>query len=98
MLTPDEIWYGADILTMDASRPKAEAIAIKDGRILAVGGDADVLNLAGPGTKLNNMHGRFMMPGLVESHTHALWGACRDLLEWHCQTNLTGKRLILNSG
>ena len=53
MLTPDEIWYGADILTMDASRPKAEAIAIKDGRILAVGGDADVLNLAGPGTKLN---------------------------------------------
>ena len=81
MLTPDEIWYGADILTMDASRPKAEAIAIKDGRILAVGGDADVLNLAGPGTKLNNMHGRFMMPGLVESHTHALWGACRDLFD-----------------
>lgn len=81
MQIADEIWHGADILTMDPARPKAEAIAIKDGRILAVGHDTDVLNLAGPGTKLNNMYGRFMMPGLVESHAHALWGACRDLFD-----------------
>ena len=46
MLIPDDIWYGADILTVDAVRPKAEVIAIKDGRILAVGHDAGVLNLA----------------------------------------------------
>tara|TARA_B110000259_G_scaffold168753_1_gene198075 strand:+ start:214 stop:357 length:144 start_codon:yes stop_codon:yes gene_type:complete len=46
MLIPDDIWYGADILTVDAARPKAEAIAIKDVRILAVGRDAGVLNLA----------------------------------------------------
>ena len=81
MLTPDEIWHGANILTMDSACPKAEAIAIRDGRILAVGRDSDVLNLVGAGTRLHNMHGRFIMPGLVESHTHALWGACRDLFD-----------------
>ena len=46
MLIPDDIWYGADILTVDAARSKAEAIAIKDVRILAVGRDAGMLNLA----------------------------------------------------
>tara|TARA_B100000780_G_scaffold271900_1_gene233332 strand:- start:12013 stop:13659 length:1647 start_codon:yes stop_codon:yes gene_type:complete len=94
MLIPDDIWYGADILTMDAARPKAEAIAVKDGRILAVGRDADVLNLAGLGTKLNNMHGCFMMPGLVESHTHALWGACRDLFDVYVGYQATLNQLL----
>jgi len=71
----------------------AEAIAIKDGRILAIGSDQEVLNLVGPGTKTTNLYGRFVMPGLVESHTHALWGACRDLFDVYVGYNATFEML-----
>ena len=77
----DEIWTGGTILTMDPSNPMAEAIAVTEGKITAVGRSADVANLTGPGTTTHQLHGRFVMPGLVESHTHALWGACRNLFD-----------------
>jgi predicted amidohydrolase YtcJ len=90
----DQIYQGGNILTMDANMLNAEAIAIKDGRILAIGSDQEVLNLAGPCTKTTNLYGRFVMPGLVESHTHALWGACRDLFDVYVGYNATFKMLI----
>ncbi len=77
----DEIWTGGTVLTMDASNPRAEALAVKDGRLVAVGSASDVMNLSGPGTKVHDLDGQFVMPGLVESHTHALWGACRMLFD-----------------
>lgn len=81
MLHADQIWHNASILTMDSHNAWAGALAVKDGKVLAVGRGSDVLNLAGPGTIRHDMHGRFIMPGLVDSHTHALWGACRDLFD-----------------
>ncbi len=80
-LTADAIWTGGRVMTMDPARPWAEALAVKDGRLIAVGSDSDVAHLAGPGTTAEALHGRFVMPGLVESHTHALWGACRTLFD-----------------
>ena len=77
----DEIWSGGTILTMDPVNPRAEALAVKRGRLIAVGRAPDVSNLVGPGTKVHALHGQFVMPGLVESHTHALWGACRTLFD-----------------
>ena len=77
----DTIWTGGDILTMDPSRPSAQAMAASAGRIIAVGSDAEIEALAGPGTRRVALHGRFVMPGLVESHTHALWGGCRELFD-----------------
>ena len=81
MAQADDIWTGGTILTMDPALPRAEALAIKEGRLMAIGTEADVLPLSGPDTKIHRLHGRFMMPGLVESHTHALWGACRTLYD-----------------
>lgn len=77
----DTIWHSAIIETMDPKLPRAQAMAAAQGRIIAIGSDQDVLNLAGPDTKLCDMHGRYILPGLVESHSHALWGACRDLFD-----------------
>jgi predicted amidohydrolase YtcJ len=79
--TPDEILTGGTVLTMDSKTPFATAIALAGGRILAVGTDAEIKALAGAGTKHTHLHGRHIMPGLIESHTHALWGACRDLFD-----------------
>ncbi|MGB1178867.1 MAG: amidohydrolase family protein, partial [Lentibacter algarum] len=79
--TPDEILTGGTVLTMDSNTPFATAIALAGGRILAVGTDAEIKAVAGAGTKHTHLHGRHIMPGLIESHTHALWGACRDLFD-----------------
>lgn len=72
----DMIITHAKVLTMDATRPTAEAVALDQGRILAVGTNAEVEAMAGPGTKRINAGGRTVLPGFVESHLHlALGGA-----------------------
>ncbi len=77
----DDIWLGGHIETLDPANPTAEAVAVKDGRILAVGKGSDVLNLGGAGTRRRSLADRYVMPGLVESHAHALWGSCRELFD-----------------
>lgn len=94
MTHADHIYQGGNILTMDANMPNAEAIAIKNGRIFAIGSDQEILNLSGPGTKTTKLYGQFVMPGLVESHTHALWGACRNLFDVYVGYNATFEILI----
>ena len=78
---PDLILHGGAIRTLHPAQPRAEALAVAGGRIVAVGRDADVAALAGPGTRVVALHGRTVWPGLIDSHTHGLWGACRDLFE-----------------
>jgi predicted amidohydrolase YtcJ len=51
-------------------RPAATAIAVRDGRIVAVGSDASVLRLRGAATTVRDLHGRTVLPGLVDAHTH----------------------------
>lgn len=78
---PDLILTDAAIRTLTPDRPFAQALAVAGGKVLAVGAAADVLALSGPGTRVVPMAGRTVMPGLIDSHTHGLWGACRDLFE-----------------
>jgi predicted amidohydrolase YtcJ len=76
------IYEQATILTMQPGALHAEAMAVDaTGRVMAVGTSEDIAVLAGPGTHRQSLHGAFVMPGLIESHTHALWGACRDLFD-----------------
>ena len=49
--TPDVIFHNGRITTLDRAKPLASAVAIKDGRFVAVGTDAEVMALAGPGTR-----------------------------------------------
>ena len=62
----DIIYSGGPILTMDDGRLRAEAVAVKDGKIVAVGAMAEVKALAGPATKTVDLAGRTMIPGFVE--------------------------------
>jgi len=64
----------ARVLTMDPALPRAEAVAIGGGRILAVGSRAEVEALAGPGTRVVDAGGRTLLPGFVESHLHLVLG------------------------
>jgi len=66
----DRILVGGRILTVDAQDRVAEAIAIRDGRILAVGTTDEIERLAGPGTERIDLAGRTATPGLIDAHAH----------------------------
>ena len=70
----DLIVTDARVLTMDPSHPKAEALAIKDGKILAVGSKADIEVLAGPKTRIISARNATVLPGFIESHMHLFGG------------------------
>jgi predicted amidohydrolase YtcJ len=66
----DLIYSGGPILTMNDATPSAEAVAVRAGRILAVGTRAHVEATRGPGTRMVNLEGRTMLPGFVDPHGH----------------------------
>ena len=67
----DRVLVNARVLTMAGDRA-AEAVAIADGRVLAVGSDAEIRALAGPGTVVEDLGGATVMPGLIDAHNHLL--------------------------
>jgi predicted amidohydrolase YtcJ len=75
------IVHNARIATMDVARPRASAVAIKDGRFTAVGDDAEVLALKGPATRVVDVAGRTVIPGLVDSHLHVIRGGLNYNME-----------------
>ena len=58
------------VYTVDAARSVAQAVAVKDGSILAVGSDAELQPLRGPATEVIDLQGRMLMPGLQDAHIH----------------------------
>jgi predicted amidohydrolase YtcJ len=77
----DVILHNAKVLTADEKFTIAQAVAIKADRILAVGDDAGVLKHRGGGTKVIDMKGRNVLPGLYDSHTHPVGAATSELTE-----------------
>jgi predicted amidohydrolase YtcJ len=67
---PDAVYFGGDILTIVDDRPSVEAVAVKDGRILAVGSEDEILQMAGSGTTRIDLDGQTMLPGFFDSHGH----------------------------
>ena len=68
----DTILFNGKITTMDPEQPEATAIALKDGLILEVSSDADTLRLKSAGTKVIDLNGQRVIPGLIDSHTHII--------------------------
>ncbi|WP_052409800.1 amidohydrolase [Paraburkholderia oxyphila] len=66
----DLIITHADIHTMDGSLPRAEAIAVREGRIVALGSNAEVERLANAKTRRVHAQGRMVLPGLQDTHVH----------------------------
>ncbi|WP_328365903.1 amidohydrolase [Streptomyces sp. NBC_00445] len=74
MPTADLILAGAKIRTLDPGRPYATAVAVRDGLIAAVGDESDVRDWRGPGTEVVRLEGAHLVPGLVDAHSHPVWG------------------------
>jgi predicted amidohydrolase YtcJ len=75
----DTIYLGGPILTINDEAPRAGAVAVADGLILAVGEVDDVMAHQGEGTKIFDLEGRAMLPGFVDSHGHAVMGGLQAL-------------------
>jgi len=58
------------IVTLDPKNPAAEAVAVKDGRILAAGSAAEIRRYIGPGTQVLDVKGKLVIPGLIDAHLH----------------------------
>ncbi|WP_103871778.1 amidohydrolase [Bosea lathyri] len=80
-MTADLIFHSGLITTLDRSNPTASAVAIKDGRFLAVGGEAEVMAHAGPDTKLVDLKGKRALPGLIDNHLHIIRGGLNFNME-----------------
>lgn len=70
MAAPQLVLVNAKVFTADPALPYAQAIAIENGRILAVGPDEQVRALIGPNTRMIDAGGRLVTPGLTEAHVH----------------------------
>ncbi|WP_341947359.1 amidohydrolase [Microbacterium sp. LWH11-1.2] len=74
IVTADVIITGARIITMDPRRPVASALAVRDGRILAVGDDTTVAEFRGAATEVRDHRGKTLTPGLIDAHLHPIQG------------------------
>ncbi|HUS13995.1 MAG TPA: amidohydrolase, partial [Chloroflexia bacterium] len=72
MLFADRIFRHGQIITLDPARPTAEALAVRGGRIVAVGTNEQMAELAGPGTRFSDLGGCTVVPGFHDAHCHIL--------------------------
>jgi predicted amidohydrolase YtcJ len=79
VVTADMALIHGNILTVDANDSIAQALAIKNGRVAAVGKDQDILRLAGTNTRVIDLHGRTVTPGLIDTHGHFADGGVNEL-------------------
>jgi predicted amidohydrolase YtcJ len=75
----DTIYRGGPILTIDDAQPRAEAVAVRNGRIIAVGPASEVMAYRGDDTEILDLGGRTMLPGFVDSHGHVVMGGLQAL-------------------
>jgi predicted amidohydrolase YtcJ len=80
-MEPELILTNGRITTLDRQNPEAEAVAIRDGRFVAVGEAREIMPLGGPQTRVIDLRGRRAIPGLIDSHTHPIRGGLNYNME-----------------
>ncbi|WP_022980540.1 amidohydrolase [Ideonella sp. B508-1] len=78
---PELILHHGRFTTLDRARPQASAVAVREGRFTHVGSDAEILALAGPATRVIDLRGRTVLPGLIDNHLHIIRGGLNYNLE-----------------
>lgn len=76
--TADMVIRNGKVITVDSNFSVKQAVAIKDGRILAVGTDKEIEPFVGAGTKVLDLKGKAMLPGIIDSHGHYVWNAATN--------------------
>ena len=88
-LPADLVLTGGDVYTVDTARRWADAVAVREGRILAVGTASEIAGLAGPRTRVVELEGRMVLPGFQDAHLHVPYGG---LYQLRCELHGTTDR------
>jgi len=81
---PEIIMHNANIFTSNIDYPKAQAIAISNGKVIAIGNDADILRLSGSKTRRINIGGKTITPGFIDAHSHPAYSGRAHLRNVDC--------------
>jgi len=90
----DLIVHNAVVYTADAARSRAEAMAVRDGVIVALGSALDIDGLRGPATRTVDLQGRHVLPGIVDVHNHHLRGGQADLYELAIRPSMSRDEVV----
>jgi predicted amidohydrolase YtcJ len=83
-IEPEIILYNGNILTINPKEPTAQALAIADGRLIAVGSNKDILRLATARTKKVDVGYKTILPGFIDTHTHPAYSGIKHLKMVDC--------------
>jgi len=87
----DTVLFNANVITVDPDQTRAEALAIRDGKFVAVGGSAEVREMVGPGTEVMELPGRTVVPGFIDAHLHALSSGVAHVVAVDCDLRTIGE-------
>ncbi len=93
-LTADLVYYNGKIVTANANFEIVQAVAVKDGRIISVGTNESVKELAGTNTQLVDLKGKTVLPGFYNSHVHLGAGNGPNVQDW---TNLSTREAFYDA-
>jgi predicted amidohydrolase YtcJ len=88
----DLILHNGVIWTVDEKKPSGQAVAIKDGKFVAVGSNAEALKLRGPSTRVIDLRGRFVVPGFNDNHVH--FASAAQFLEFNIMRASTQDQFV----
>ncbi|MDH4562507.1 amidohydrolase [Pseudomonas sp. BN411] len=74
MAAADLVLLNGKLYTADPSQPSAQAMAVENGKVLKVGTDAEIKALADASTQVIDLAGKRLLPGLIDTHSHAIFG------------------------
>ena len=89
----DTIITNANVITIDPTGPRAEALAISDGKFVAVGSTEDVSRLSSPNNKVLDLSGKTVLPGFIDAHIHVLNSGIRHVMAADCDLRSIGSIL-----
>lgn len=81
---PTLVLHRGNIVTMNPAAPRAQAVAVLDDRIIAVGSNPEILRLTGPGTRRVDLGGRTVVPGFIDAHSHPAGSGLQHLTRIDC--------------
>lgn len=76
----DTVYLGGTVQTLDAAASRAEAVAVRGGRVVTTGSIAEIEAYRGPATRVLALHGRVLLPGFIDGHSHL--GHALQFLDW----------------
>src|SRR5690606_37681695 len=96
---PEIILRNGKISTLEPAQPAATALAVSEGLVAAVGSDRDIMALAGSDTRVVDLGGRRVIPGLNDSHTHLIRGGLNYNMElrWENVSSLADALAMLKA-